>query len=145
MVFWGCVGGRVLWLVGDSGFAAICVCVKNVCFLSSFLLIFVFFFAMSFSLICCVFSCVCPFLYNIQFFMVFSFPFCVLVVLYLCCLCLFLLSSGGPPMLQSGGESQQWPTSGRIGYTTPAIWGFPNASERGDQIRIGSELGRLAT
>ena len=25
--------------------------------------------------------------------------------------------------LQSGGQNQKWPTSGRIGYITPALWG----------------------
>ena len=27
-------------------------------------------------------------------------------------------------MLQSRGQNQQWPTSGRIGYITPAVWGI---------------------
>ena len=33
-------------------------------------------------------------------------------------------------MLQSSGQSQQWPTSGRRGDITPAAWGVPNALER---------------
>ena len=34
-------------------------------------------------------------------------------------------------MLHSGGQYQGWPTSGRIGYITPAISGVPNPSQRG--------------
>ena len=41
------------------------------------------------------------------------------------------LLSGGSPTLQSGGRNQQWPTSGPGGYTTPTVWGVPNASQRG--------------
>ena len=37
----------------------------------------------------------------------------------------------GSPPLQSGGENQKWPTSGRNGYLTPAVSGIPTASERG--------------
>ena len=32
-------------------------------------------------------------------------------------------------MLKSGGQKQQWPTNGWIGYITPAVLGVPNASE----------------
>ena len=46
------------------------------------------------------------------------------------------LSSGGPPMLRSCGQYQGWPTSGRIGYITPAIWGVPNASQRGTILEV---------
>ena len=35
------------------------------------------------------------------------------------------------PSLQSGGQNQKWPTSGRIGYLTPAVSGIPTASKRG--------------
>ena len=34
-----------------------------------------------------------------------------------------LLSSRGSPTLQSGGQNQQYPTKGRLGYITPAISG----------------------
>ena len=34
------------------------------------------------------------------------------------------------PPLQSGGQNQKWPTSGRNGYLTPAVSGIPTASER---------------
>ena len=34
---------------------------------------------------------------------------------------------GWSPMLWSGGQNQKWPTSGRINYVTPAVWGGPNA------------------
>ena len=39
----------------------------------------------------------------------------------------------GSPPLQSGGQNQKWPTSGRNGYLTPAVSGIPTASERGGQ------------
>ena len=41
------------------------------------------------------------------------------------------LPSRGSPPLQSGGQNQKWPTSGQSGYVTPAVSGFPTASERG--------------
>ena len=37
----------------------------------------------------------------------------------------------GSPPLQSGGQNQKWPTSGQIGYLTPAVSGIPAAGERG--------------
>ena len=51
----------------------------------------------------------------------------------------------GAPPLQSGGQNQKWPTSGQIGYFTPAVSGSPTASERGDKIRSGPQVGKLAT
>ena len=36
----------------------------------------------------------------------------------------------GSPPLQSGGQSQKWPTSRQGGYITPATSGIPTASER---------------
>ena len=47
------------------------------------------------------------------------------------------LPHGGSPTLQSGGQNQKWPTSGRIGYLTYATWGVLNVAHRG----IKSELG----
>ena len=41
------------------------------------------------------------------------------------------LPSRGPQRCKAGGQSQQWPTNGQIGYLTLAVWGLPNASERG--------------
>ena len=38
---------------------------------------------------------------------------------------------GGSPTLQRRGQNEQWPTRGRIGYVTPAVWGFANASQWG--------------
>ena len=38
---------------------------------------------------------------------------------------------GMHPTLQSGGQNRQWPTNGQIGYITLAVWGVPNAAERG--------------
>ena len=49
------------------------------------------------------------------------------------------------PPLQSGGHHQNWPTSGQGGYITPAAWGVPTASERGDRIRSGPQMGKVAT
>ena len=40
------------------------------------------------------------------------------------------LSFGGFPTLQSGGQNQKWPTRGRIGCITPAVWGVPDASKQ---------------
>ena len=79
----------------------------------------------------------------------------------------------GAPPLQSGGQNQKWPTSGQIGYLTPAVSGSPTAAERGAEsevahkwanwlphpcrigephrcraggrIRIGPQVGKLAT
>ena len=51
----------------------------------------------------------------------------------------------GSPPLQSGGQNQKWPTSGQSGYLTPAVSGIPTASERGDKIRSGPQVGKVAT
>ena len=42
----------------------------------------------------------------------------------------------GSPPLQSGGQNQKWPTSGQIGYLTPAVSGIPTASERGAKSEV---------
>ena len=42
----------------------------------------------------------------------------------------------GSPPLQSGGQSQKWPTSGQNGYLTPAVSGIPTASERGAKSEV---------
>ena len=42
----------------------------------------------------------------------------------------------GSPPLQSGGQNQKWPTSGQIGYLTPAVSGIPAASERGAKSEV---------
>ena len=75
--------------------------------------------------------------------------------------------------LQSAGQNQKWPTSGQSGYLTPAVSGIPTASERwakserahtwakwlphpcrigephrfraGGKIRIGPQVGKVAT
>ena len=44
---------------------------------------------------------------------------------------------GDPHRFRAGGQNQKWPTCGRNGYLTPAVWGIPTASERGDKIRSG--------
>ena len=79
----------------------------------------------------------------------------------------------GSPPLQTGGQNQKWPTSGQIGYLTLAVSGIPAASERGaksdvahkwakwlphpcgigdphrfragGKIRIGPQVGKVAT
>ena len=44
---------------------------------------------------------------------------------------------GGSPTLQSGGQNQKWPTSGQVGYITPAMCGrVPKASERGSKSEL---------
>ena len=42
----------------------------------------------------------------------------------------------GSPPLQSAGQNQKWPTSGRNGYLTPAVSGIPTASERGAESEV---------
>ena len=42
----------------------------------------------------------------------------------------------GSPPLQSGGQNEQWPTSGQGGYITPAASGVPTASERGGESKV---------
>ena len=42
----------------------------------------------------------------------------------------------GSPPLQSGGQNQKWPTSGRKGYLTPAVSGSPTAAERGAKSEV---------
>ena len=42
----------------------------------------------------------------------------------------------GAPPLQSGGQNQKWPTSGRSGYLTRAVSGSPTASERGAKSEV---------
>ena len=46
------------------------------------------------------------------------------------------LPYGGSPPLQSGVQNQKWPTSGQIGYLTPAVSGIPTASERGAKSEV---------
>ena len=45
----------------------------------------------------------------------------------------------GAPPLQSGGQNQKWPTSGQIGYLTPAVSGIPTASERGPESEVAQK------
>ena len=42
----------------------------------------------------------------------------------------------GSPPLQSGGQNQKWPTSGQIGYLTPAVSGIPTAAEPGAKSEV---------
>ena len=55
------------------------------------------------------------------------------------------LPPGGSPTLQSGVRNQKWPTNGPAGNITPAAWGVPNASGRGDRIRTGPQMGPVVT
>ena len=52
---------------------------------------------------------------------------------------------GDPHCLRAGGQNQKWPTCGQGGYVTPAVSGIPTASERGDKIRSGPLVGKVAT
>ena len=52
---------------------------------------------------------------------------------------------GDPHRIIAGGQNQKWPTCGRNGYLTPAVSGIPTASERGDKIRSGPPVGKMAT
>ena len=49
----------------------------------------------------------------------------------------------GSPPLQSGGQNQKWPTSGQIGYLTPAVSGSPTASERWGQNQKWPTSGQI--
>ena len=49
----------------------------------------------------------------------------------------------GSPPLQSGGQNQKWPTSGRNGYLTPAVSGIPTASERGAKSEVAHKWAKL--
>ena len=51
----------------------------------------------------------------------------------------------GSPPLKSGGQNQKWATSGQGGYITPAASGIPTASKQGGRIRIGPQVGKVAT
>ena len=51
----------------------------------------------------------------------------------------------GSPPLQSGGQSQKWPTSGQSGYLTPAVSGDPHRFGAGGKIRSGPQMGKVAT
>ena len=45
----------------------------------------------------------------------------------------------GSPPLQSGGQNHKWPTSGQIGYLTPAVSGSPTAAERGAKSEVANK------
>ena len=51
----------------------------------------------------------------------------------------------GAPPLQSGGQNQKWPTSGRSGYVTPCRIGEPHRCRAGGKIRSGPQVGKVAT
>ena len=51
----------------------------------------------------------------------------------------------GSPPLQSGGQSQKWPTSGQSGYLTPAVSGDPHRITAGGKVRSGPQVGKVAT
>ena len=52
---------------------------------------------------------------------------------------------GDPHRFRAGGQNQKWPTCGQNGYVTPAVSGIPTASERGDKVRSGPLVGKVAT
>ena len=51
----------------------------------------------------------------------------------------------GSPKLESGGQNQKWPTSGLVGYKTPAVLGGSQLLRVGAKIRCGPQVGVLAT
>ena len=51
----------------------------------------------------------------------------------------------GVPTASERGQNQKWPTSGQGGYRTPAACGVPTASERGGRIKVGPQVGKVAT
>ena len=53
--------------------------------------------------------------------------------------------SGDPRGFRAGVQNQKWPTCGQGGYITPAVSGIPIASQRGDKIRSGPLVGKMAT
>ena len=46
------------------------------------------------------------------------------------------MTLGGSPPLQSGGQNQEWRTSGPGDYITAAGWGVPTAEERGANAKV---------
>ena len=48
----------------------------------------------------------------------------------------------GSPLLQSGGQNQNWPTSGQGGYITPAALRIPTASKRGAKSEVAHKWAR---
>ena len=42
----------------------------------------------------------------------------------------------GSPTPQSQGQNQKWPTSGQIGRGNPAVWGVPNTPKRGSKSTV---------
>ena len=49
---------------------------------------------------------------------------------------------GGSPPLQSGGQNQKWLGSGQGGYITPAAWGIACASKRGAESEVAHKWAR---
>ena len=43
---------------------------------------------------------------------------------------------GGPHRFKAGGHNQKWPTSGQVGYITPASLGVPGALEGGAKSEV---------
>ena len=52
---------------------------------------------------------------------------------------------GDPERFRAGGQNRKWPTCGQGGCVTPAVSGIPTASERGNKIRSGPLVGKVAT
>ena len=49
----------------------------------------------------------------------------------------------GPKRRVCGSSNLKWPTSGRIGYTTPAVWGGLHRFRTGDKISSGPRMGTV--
>ena len=52
---------------------------------------------------------------------------------------------GDPHRFTAGGQNQKWPPCGQGGYVTPSVPGIPTASQRGDKIRSGPLVNKVAT
>ena len=52
------------------------------------------------------------------------------------------LPPGGSPLLQSGRQNHNWPTSGPRGYITPATRGIPTASKRMVESEVAHKWAR---
>ena len=51
---------------------------------------------------------------------------------------------GGSPPLQSGGQSEKWPTSGQNGYLTPSVSGDPHRFRAGGKVKSGPQVDKVA-
>ena len=55
----------------------------------------------------------------------------------------YLACLGSPPLFKVRGQNEHWPTRGQIGDKTNAVWGVPNALERGTKSTLAHMLADL--